>query len=171
MEFLVRGGIKPSGNLQVWGGLPNFLPGETYLLMVKGGSYHVSPFVDMNRGVYREVSVGNKSVLLSDDGRGVVGIGDSGFLLGPQVAPPSQVTFRNFAGSPDSQLVVRDADQDASRAIASCEEHCLKATDALEELKERISWLQSEAPERFAGQADVESRPEPIPAQRRGGAQ
>jgi hypothetical protein len=165
LEFYLRGGITPSGKIQDWVGLPKFVKGENYLVFIKGGPYHVTPFTNFANGVYREVTVGGRTVFVSDAGRGVVGLDGSGVLVGQTVAESSNELLAKAMGwgskvLADSGPVARPT----AAAVRLAAAQCMTASDVSSELRSRITDLRATASAQRASTPAIVSRPDPITA-------
>lgn len=66
ISLMLRGGLLPDGNHQVWSVVPELVVGETYIVFLRDGDYVITPFVTAD--VYREKRVDGQDVLVDQDG-------------------------------------------------------------------------------------------------------
>jgi hypothetical protein len=97
ISFSLRGGLLPDGKLR-WFDLPMMTEGESYLIFVRPGEYATSPFTNEGFGVMREAQVGGTLILVDQDGRAVLGLGENGFEIGDKVTDSEFVTYTRKLG-------------------------------------------------------------------------
>lgn len=65
ISLMLRGGLLPNGDYDVWGPVPELVVGETYVIMLRNGDYKITPFVT---DVFREMRLSGQNVLADKDG-------------------------------------------------------------------------------------------------------
>lgn len=65
LSLMLRGGLLPNGDYDVWSIVPELVVGETCVVMLHNGDYTLTPFV---ADVYREKRVAGQDVLVDQDG-------------------------------------------------------------------------------------------------------
>lgn len=104
-EFLLPQGIAPDGSETVWSHVPLLEEGETYLLFLQEGEWHVNPVVGGQLGAFRQLRHEGKEILVNDEGRAVRNLNDYGFVLDGRVAERAtqrEMRRRGTDNSPNS---------------------------------------------------------------------
>jgi hypothetical protein len=72
VELVVRGGLLPDRSFEEWSTVPVFSAGDRYVVFVRAGDFTIQPFVRAEGSVLRFVETGERSVLVDENGRGLV---------------------------------------------------------------------------------------------------
>lgn len=89
MTFELPVGELPDGTFMMISNSPFFDEGQSYLLFVRDGDWNLTPVTNWNHSYFRKVEQGNVPYFVSETGRGVSQIGETGIDLAEKIAAPN----------------------------------------------------------------------------------
>lgn len=91
LTFELPMGVMADGTILDIAEAPRFMPGTSYLVFFKRGSWRITPVAGWDQGYFRLVDSTRGPVFASASGHCVTGVGAAGFALGPRVARPAMM--------------------------------------------------------------------------------
>ena len=99
-DFLLPEGIESDGmTWSGYAGVPEFSPGEAYLLFLRHAPWYISPITHWRAGHLRQVDVAGRTLYVGGDGACVVDWGET-LRFGPRVVDPPPSPGRGAVWSP-----------------------------------------------------------------------
>lgn len=132
LSYEIPGGFDPNGDFLLVEGSPVFLEGRTYVLFLRHGPWYLTPVTNWWHSVFELRELGDRRVLLSQEGRFVEAVEPAGFAVGPEVFPDALDEHLRAVG--DAQAPFTSHERSAAE-IEKALAQALDAEEALDELR------------------------------------